>query len=160
MSEKDICKSVAFTGCLQAAYLRVPEKAKARLAEAGMQEQYREGLHAAMHAMLNVLPLHVICGEGDVGAECDNPYSARFRPDRLLLFDRCPGGIGLAYRVTPFPTAFSYGVHRCSLKGWGEGGLRRKAVGIHICLRSLCPFQCKSAKARVKRALCFLSDSF
>lgn len=84
---------------MQAAYLRVPELAKARLAEQGMQEKYREGLHAAMHAMLNVLPLHVICGDGDVGAECDNPYSARFRPDRLLLFDRCPGGIGLAYRV-------------------------------------------------------------
>ena len=82
-----------------------------------MQEQYREGVHAAMHAMLNVLPLHVICGEGDVGAECDNPYSARFRPDRLLLFDRCPGGIGLAYRVTHFPTALKDAVHPCC---WGN----------------------------------------
>ena len=89
---------------LQAAYLRVPAIAKARLQELGMQELYREGVHAAMHAMLNVVPLHMMCGPGDLGAECDNPYSARFRPDRLLLFDKCPGGIGLAYKVGHFPT--------------------------------------------------------
>ena len=52
-----------------------------------------------MHAILNVVPLHMMCGAGDLGAECDNPYSARFRPDRLLVFDRHPGGIGLAYKV-------------------------------------------------------------
>lgn len=84
---------------IQAAYLRVPASAKARLHEKDMQKLYREGLHAAMHAMLNVIPLHVMCGPGDMGAECDNPYSARFRPDRLLLFDKCPGGIGLSYKV-------------------------------------------------------------
>lgn len=85
---------------LQAAYLRVPQLAKARLAEAGLP--YREGLHAAMHAVLNVVPLHMMCGAGDLGAECDNPYSARFRPDRLLLFDKHPGGIGLAYKVRSY----------------------------------------------------------
>lgn len=86
-------------GNLQAAYLRVPAEAKANLAKEGMSEQWREGLHAAMHAMQNVVPLHMMCGPNDLGAECDNPYSARFRPDRLLLYDKCPGGIGLAYRV-------------------------------------------------------------
>ena len=79
----------------------MPGLAKARLHEKEMQHLYREGLHAAMHAMLNVIPLHVMCGPGDMGAECDNPYSARFRPDRLLLFDKCPGGIGLSYKVRP-----------------------------------------------------------
>ena len=81
----------------QAAYLRVPQTAKASLAGAGLP--WREGLHAAMHAILNVVPLHMMCGIGDLGAECDNPYSARFRPDRLLLFDKHPGGIGLAFKV-------------------------------------------------------------
>ena len=81
----------------QAAYLRVPQTAKATLGQAGLP--WREGLHAAMHAILNVVPLHMMCGIGDLGAECDNPYSARFRPDRLLLFDKHPGGIGLAFKV-------------------------------------------------------------
>lgn len=31
--------------------------------------------------------------------QCDNPYDARYRPERLLLFDRHPGGIGLAAQV-------------------------------------------------------------
>lgn len=83
--------------------MRVPQEAKANLAKAGLGDKWREGLHAAMHAMQNVVPLHMMCGPNDLGAECDNPYSARFRPDRLLLFDKCPGGIGLAYKV---PTSY------------------------------------------------------
>lgn len=52
----------------------------------------------------NVLPLLLVCNIGDVGAECDNPYDTRFRPERLLLYDKHPGGIGLAAQATPlFP---------------------------------------------------------
>ena len=87
-----------------------------------MQHLYREGLHAAMHAMLNVIPLHIMCGPGDMGAECDNPYSARFRPDRLLLFDKCPGGIGLSYKVS-----FDQ-MTRKLLTKLGGGGRRHRSV--------------------------------
>ena len=31
--------------------------------------------------------------------ECDNPYDSRYRPERLLVYDTHPGGIGLAGQV-------------------------------------------------------------
>lgn len=60
---------------------------------------YREGLHAAGHAMVNVLPLFMSCNPADMRAECDNPYATRFRPERLLMYDSHPGGLGLAAEV-------------------------------------------------------------
>ena len=32
-------------------------------------------------------------------AECDSPYDTRFKPERLLIYDKYPGGIGLAAAV-------------------------------------------------------------
>ena len=49
--------------------------------------------------MLNVIPLFMLCGATDMGAECDNPYDTRYRPERLLVYDKHPGGIGLAAQV-------------------------------------------------------------
>ena len=63
------------------------------------QLPFREGLHAASHALINVVPLFLLCNSSDLGAECDNPYDTRFRPERLLIFDKHPGGIGLARQV-------------------------------------------------------------
>ena len=83
--------------CLQAAYIRVPQSARRAMAE--RQLPFREGLHAASHALINVVPLFLLCNSTDLGAECDNPYDTRFRPERLLLFDKHPGGIGLARQV-------------------------------------------------------------
>lgn len=58
-----------------------------------------DGLHAASHALLNVVPLYMMCNATDMAAECDNPYDTRFRPERLLLYDKHPGGIGIAAQV-------------------------------------------------------------
>jgi hypothetical protein len=33
-------------------------------------------------------------------AECDNPYDTTFRPERILVYDTHPGGIGLAAQVS------------------------------------------------------------
>ncbi len=77
----------------------MPLAARAACAEAGLA--FRDGVHAATHAVLNVLPLLVTCDPHDVGAECDNPYDSRYRPERLLMFDKHPGGIGLAVQVSP-----------------------------------------------------------
>ena len=74
--------------------MRVPASARAALRERKLP--FRDGLHAASHALLNVLPLRLMCGTLDMGTECDNPYDTRFRPERLLVFDKHPGGIGLA----------------------------------------------------------------
>lgn len=39
------------------------------------------------------------CSPSDWGVECVDPHDSRFFPSRLLLFDRHPGGIGLAQQV-------------------------------------------------------------
>ncbi|BDA42593.1 probable ATP-dependent helicase hrq1 [Coccomyxa sp. Obi] len=86
----------------QAAYIRVPQSARTALAAQGLP--FRDGLHAASHALVNVLPLFLLCNATDLGTECDNPYDTRFRPERLLVYDKHPGGIGLAKQVRPlFP---------------------------------------------------------
>lgn len=43
---------------------------------------------------------HVLCVCACVAPpQCDNPYDTRFRPERLLLYDKHPGGIGLVAQV-------------------------------------------------------------
>ena len=91
---------------LQAAYIRVPQSARREMAERGLP--FREGLHAASHALINVIPLFLLCNATDLGSECDNPYDTRFRPERLLIYDKHPGGIGLARQArhcSPPPSA-------------------------------------------------------
>jgi len=78
----------------QAAYARVPRAVRDACAAAGAP--YRDGVHAASHALLNALPLLAPCSPDDVACECDAPYFNRTVPDRLLLYDRHPGGVGLA----------------------------------------------------------------
>ena len=84
----------------EAAYIRVPLHVRTAVQAAGLP--FRDGLHAAAHAMLNVLPLFLPCEAVDVTTECDNPYRTTYRPERLLIYDRHPGGIGLAARVRSF----------------------------------------------------------
>ena len=52
--------------------MRLPPGARARCNDAGVD--FREAVHAAAHAMLNILPLYMVCNSTDVGTECDNPY--------------------------------------------------------------------------------------
>lgn len=59
----------------QAAYIRVPPAARTACTDAGLS--FREGVHAAGHAILNVVPLLLMCGPGDLATECDNPYETR-----------------------------------------------------------------------------------
>jgi ATP-dependent helicase YprA (DUF1998 family) len=35
----------------------------------GAKLDFREGVHAASHAVLNVLPLYLVCNSSDVGTE-------------------------------------------------------------------------------------------
>ena len=88
---------VLVVGRPQAAYIRVPRSTRQKVQEAGVP--FRDGLHAASHSVLNVLPLFLMCDSSDMGSECDNPYDTRFRPERILIYDKHPGGIGLAEQV-------------------------------------------------------------
>ena len=66
------------------------------------QEHLRGGLHAASHALINVLPLFARTSANDALTICDYPAAQRYRPRYILIGDRCKGGNGLslqAYRV-------------------------------------------------------------
>jgi DEAD/DEAH box helicase domain-containing protein len=83
-----------------ATWVRVPgETLKLKIHLAG--KDFREGLHAAGHALLNALPMHIICDPQDVGCLCYSDVEKRYRPSRLLLYDQQPGGTGISQQVYP-----------------------------------------------------------
>ncbi|KAG0570699.1 hypothetical protein KC19_6G181500 [Ceratodon purpureus] len=83
----------------QAAWIRVPHLVRGDLEAEGLS--LREGIHAASHALLNIMPLYIMCNSQDLGCDCANPHDTRYYPERLLLFDKHPGGIGIAAQVRP-----------------------------------------------------------
>jgi hypothetical protein len=42
---------------------------------------------------------YIMCNPQDLGCDCANPNDTRYYPERLLLFDKHPGGIGIAAQV-------------------------------------------------------------
>ncbi|XP_061350533.1 uncharacterized protein LOC133295696 isoform X2 [Gastrolobium bilobum] len=83
----------------QAVWVPVPQSIK----EAVVKQNYdfRGGLHAASHAILNVVPLHITCNLSDLAPECPNPHDSRYYPERILIYDQHPGGSGIAVQVQP-----------------------------------------------------------
>ncbi|KAJ1291804.1 hypothetical protein BS78_02G344800 [Paspalum vaginatum] len=78
----------------QAVWISIPLSVKMHVEERELE--FRGGSHAASHAVLNIVPLHMVCSASDLGTECANPHETRGIPDRILLYDRHPGGIGIA----------------------------------------------------------------
>ena len=78
---------------------RLPKMCRHHVDESG--NEFRDSLHAAAHAVMNVLPLYVMCNAEDIGTECDNQYDTRYKPERLLIFEKYPGGIGLCEKLEP-----------------------------------------------------------
>lgn len=83
----------------QAAWIRVPHTIREVVENKGIP--FRAGLHAASHALLNIMPLYILCNVSDLGTECANPHDTRYFPERLLIFDRHPGGIGISAQAQP-----------------------------------------------------------
>ncbi|KZV15998.1 hypothetical protein F511_14364 [Dorcoceras hygrometricum] len=86
----------------QAVWIRVPQSLKT--AVEALHYSFRGGLHAAGHAILNVVPLFIICNHSDLASECANPHDARYVPERILLYDPRPGGTGISAKVQPLFT--------------------------------------------------------
>lgn len=78
---------------------RVPRRCRHSVEEKGYE--FRDSLHAAAHAVMNVFPLYIMCNAEDIATECDNQYDTRYKPERLLVFDKYPGGIGLCEKARP-----------------------------------------------------------
>ena len=80
-------------------WMRIPDKARALVEQEN--RELRAGVHAAAHALLNVLPLYLMCNAQDAGCECVNESETRWKPERLLIYDRQPGGTGISAQVQP-----------------------------------------------------------
>ncbi|XP_048319855.2 uncharacterized protein LOC107433954 isoform X4 [Ziziphus jujuba] len=89
-----------FSYTSQAVWVPVPQSTK--LAVTMNNLDFRAGLHAASHAVLNVVPLRIICDSLDLAPECPNPHDTRYYPERILLYDQHPGGMGVSMQVQPF----------------------------------------------------------
>lgn len=86
----------------QAVWIRVAQSVKTAIEIKGYS--FRGGLHAACHALLNVVPLYIICNSSDISSECPNPHDTRYVPERILLYDPHPGGTGISAQVQPLFT--------------------------------------------------------
>uniref|UniRef100_A0A2P2M9Z9 Putative ATP-dependent helicase hrq1 isoform X3 n=1 Tax=Rhizophora mucronata TaxID=61149 RepID=A0A2P2M9Z9_RHIMU len=85
----------------QAVWIQVPQSIK-KLVEKNFS--FRRGLHAASHAVLNVVPLYIRCNSSDLAPECPNPHDTRYYPERILVYDQHPGGTGVSKQIQPFFT--------------------------------------------------------
>lgn len=43
-----------------------------------------------------------MCNTSDLGTECANPHETRAIPERILLYDQHPGGIGITAQVNGY----------------------------------------------------------
>ncbi|KAH9722330.1 UBQ helicase-c and DEAD-like helicase domain-containing protein [Citrus sinensis] len=86
---------------LQAVWIQVPQSVKAVVEQ---NFSFRSGLHAASHALLHVVPIYVRCNFSDLAPECPNPHDSRYFPERILLYDRHPGGTGVSKQIQPYFT--------------------------------------------------------
>ncbi|XP_022135057.1 uncharacterized protein LOC111007140 isoform X2 [Momordica charantia] len=83
----------------QAVWIPVPQSVKEEVKRKSFD--FRAGLHAASHALLNVVPLRIICNMSDLAPECANPHDTRYFPERILLYDQHPGGTGMSVQIQP-----------------------------------------------------------
>jgi DEAD/DEAH box helicase domain-containing protein len=81
----------------QAAWVSVPKSVRAAIEQRKLG--FQGGVHAASHALLSIVPLHMMCSTSDLGTQCAGPQQTSKTPDRILLYDKHPGGIGLASQV-------------------------------------------------------------
>ncbi|CAB4281111.1 unnamed protein product [Prunus armeniaca] len=83
----------------QAVWVPVPQSVKEAVIMKDLN--FRAGQHAASHVVLNVVPLRIICNLSDLAPECIDPEYTRYYPERILLYDRHPGGSGVSVQVQP-----------------------------------------------------------
>ncbi|CAN1796237.1 Uncharacterized ATP-dependent helicase YprA [Linum perenne] len=86
----------------QAAWVGIPQLLKKAVGDSGLE--FREGQHAASHALLNVVPLFVRCNYSDLAPECPHPHGTHYFPERILVYDQHPGGTGVSKQIQPYFT--------------------------------------------------------
>ncbi|KAG6530731.1 hypothetical protein ZIOFF_004489 [Zingiber officinale] len=98
--DKDELSLPEFSFESEAVWICVSQSIKSSLEK--QQLPFQPGLHAASHALLNVVPSYIMCNATDLATECVNPHEKRAFAERLLLYDRHPGGIGITKKISLF----------------------------------------------------------
>ncbi|EFH51410.1 hypothetical protein ARALYDRAFT_904519 [Arabidopsis lyrata subsp. lyrata] len=81
----------------QAVWIQVPGSVKSAATKSAVEKKnlsFKSGLHAACHALLQVVPLFVRCNYSDLAPKCPNPLEQRYYPSRILLY-----GTGISVQV-------------------------------------------------------------
>ncbi|KAL6319072.1 hypothetical protein AAG906_001545 [Vitis piasezkii] len=80
----------------QAVWVRVPQSVKTAVEI--HRFSFRAGLHAASHAVLNVVPLYVICNSSDLAPECSNPHDTAIFQKEFYCMIRILEGLVFQHR--------------------------------------------------------------
>jgi DEAD/DEAH box helicase domain-containing protein len=74
----------------------LPADAEEKCTRAGID--FAGGLHGAEHAIIALMPLHVMCDRWDIGGLSSPQYGDLNEP-AVFVYDACEGGIGLAEKA-------------------------------------------------------------
>ncbi|GBG34433.1 ATP-dependent helicase hrq1 [Hondaea fermentalgiana] len=133
----------------QAAWVDLSTEVQITVAQAG--RDVRAGIHGINHMLAKLVQVHIMCHSSNVGIEHDAEFIKRPRPPRLMIFDDCPGGLGIAeaayLKMLPMLQSCRDMVANCSC---------RSASG---CLACLAHATCGEYNARLdKRAALIILD--
>ncbi|CAN0251393.1 unnamed protein product, partial [Ectocarpus fasciculatus] len=92
--ERGECSLPPLQYATRAFWLDVGTTARRRVEEEGLDLE--GGVHAVGHALLAVVPLFLLCDAADVDCEHARPHHSRPQPQRILVFDKRPGGVGVS----------------------------------------------------------------
>jgi DEAD/DEAH box helicase domain-containing protein len=80
----------------KALWMKLPDRLQRALAE--RKVHFMGGLHAAEHASIAMLPLHVVCDRWDLGG-ISTPAHPQAPQPVIFIYDGYPGGVGLTEKA-------------------------------------------------------------
>jgi len=77
-----------------ALYFTVPAGTEVAMRDAGGEDGFNGGIHAAEHGAISLFPLSFLCDRGDIGG-LSTPYHPHTDQSTIFIYDGYPGGVGL-----------------------------------------------------------------
>jgi DEAD/DEAH box helicase domain-containing protein len=80
----------------EALWLKMPQRLNAEVS--GKGRHFMGGLHAAEHALIAMMPVHILCDRWDLGG-LSTPAHPQVPQPVIFVYDGYPGGVGLARKA-------------------------------------------------------------